>query len=115
MAYAPNENGLYPPIYPVDSRNEPDYTQPPIDEALIDNTMIRLNGYIPKPTITKSIEVAFNNYFVSAIGSSLSMGELLEMYGKTELSPGRSREENDVAYGYHGSTMGMRPANHPAK
>ncbi|MGE3318825.1 MAG: hypothetical protein AB7I18_05975 [Candidatus Berkiella sp.] len=70
LAYLPDDNGVYPEIYPVDGQGNVDYKQQPIqDQNEITPFHIRANGYVPRPSITESLMVVFDRHIERMLGS----------------------------------------------
>lgn len=68
LIYLPDERGVWPEIYPLGADGEPDLTQPPSQEPVVDEWVIWRNGYFPNPTLGKAFSMGLAEFTAKVLG-----------------------------------------------
>lgn len=116
LCYLPDDNGVFPEIYPADGQGKVNFNKPPLRPEEITNFAIRANGYVPRPTVTESLLVVFDRHLERVSGTgSLSPEQKARMYNTVmEMRDENDHsEKNDVASDTAARMMAMRQAAKP--
>lgn len=117
LAYVPNANGIFPPIYPLDPDTmEPDYTQDPVDHqiALKNPALIIGNGYVPEPDYVRSLLHNWWAYEEAMYGPSiLSPEQTLDLHGAYNGYTPAAKAHGNKSASDLAAVQGMTP-NRPA-
>lgn len=117
LAYLPDDNGVYPEIYPIDGQGNVDYKQPPItDPDQITPFHIRANGYVPRPSITESVMVVFDRHIERMMGSgALTPDQKARMYNTVaQMKDDENKNKDDATMKMQDDNTAMR-AMRPVK
>lgn len=99
LVYLPDDNGVYPDIYPIDSSGKVNYSKPPLTPGSpeITNFHIRANGYVPRPTILEALSTIAARHTERMSGSgALSPEQKACLYNTvTVLQENQNKETNE--------------------
>lgn len=116
LAYLPDDNGVYPEIYPIDGQGKVDYKQSPItDQSQITPFHIRANGYVPRPSITESLMVVFDRHIERMLGSgALTPDQKARMYNTVAQIKDENKNKEDETMKMQDDRAAQMAAMRPA-
>ncbi|MCS5711138.1 hypothetical protein [Candidatus Berkiella aquae] len=103
LVYLPDDNGVYPEIYPIDDSGKVDYSKPPLTPGSpeISNFHIRANGYVPVPTISESLLTIFARHTERMSGTGALTAEQKScLYNTVQVlheNQQKEKNEKDIA------------------
>lgn len=105
ICYLPDDNGVFPEIYPTDTQGKVDFSRSPLARENVTPFAIRANGYVPQPSILEGFLTACDFHCERMSGAnSLSPDQKARMYNivgeskkeKKEKEQKNGEDENEV-------------------
>lgn len=73
ICYLPDDNGVFPEIYPADGEGKVDFSRSPLRPEEVTPNAIRANGYIPQPSILEGFQIV-NDFHCERMSGTNSLG-----------------------------------------